>query len=261
MRQTRSAFRDAIRLALLTLVLPVIGAGESSAQVGPAPAKKAFVGVSVGAQPRRQSLTMRSTAEGLYGEGATFDGTQSIGNGPIFDVAGGYRVWENFFVGVGYSSFSKKGDSSVTARIPNPLFFDQFKTVTQAVSDLEHKEQNVYLQGMWFFDVSEKIDVAVQGGVAFVSVTQARFTAFGVPSGTQDLSFKVGSESQRTTGGTVGFDGTYLVRRNIGVGLFMRYVAASVAFPAVGDEKAGFVALNDVKAGGFHVGVGIRYRF
>jgi hypothetical protein len=236
-------------VAFLAL-LPVLAAVEVSAQVSPAPAKKGFIGVSFGAQPRRQTI-QTTTSLGVYQETATFDTSQPIGNGAIIDVTGGYRVWENLYVGVGFSSFSKNSDSTVTARIPSPLFFDSFKTTDFTQPNLEHKERNVYVQGMYFFDVTEKVDVAIYGGAAFIGVTQSFFGAYGVEPGTQNLTYRVDNQSVRTTGGTVGVEGTYLVRRNIGVALFARYVSGTVNFPILGD----------VKAGGIHAGVGARYRF
>jgi len=236
-------------VAFLAL-LPVLAAAEVSAQVSPAPAKKAFIGVSFGAQPRRQTIQTTTTL-GVYGETATFDTSHPIGNGPIIDVAGGYRVWGDLYVGAGFSSFSKNSDSTVTARIPSPLFFDSFRTTDFTQPNLEHKERNVYLQGMYFVDVTDKVDVAIYGGAAFIRVTQSFFGAYGVEPGTQTLTYRVDNETASTTGGTVGFEGTYLVRRNIGVALFARYVAGTVNFPILGE----------VKAGGFHVGVGARYRF
>ena len=259
MMQTKRAMRG-IRISLVAAAAATFLAGEAKAQVAPdggsIGASRAFFNIGAGAQPLRQTIEINPcVAEpGLcqkYGETGTITGTQHIGNGPIVDFNGGYRVWRNLSIGVGVSSFSKEGESTVTASIPHPLFFDQFKTSTQTATALEHGERTVYVQALWFIPITDKVDVAVGGGPAFVRITQGFISAFSVPAGTQNLTIATSTQTATATGGIVGVDGTYLITRNIGAGLFVRYLSASTTI-------AGF---GDLKAGGFHAGLGARVRF
>jgi hypothetical protein len=109
----------------------------------------------------------------------------------------------------------------------------------------------VYIEAVYFIPVTDKIDIALSAGPAFVSVKQGYVSGLNVTTGTQDVTFAVGSSSATAKGGTIGFDGTYLFHRNVGVGLWVRYVGATATLDGVGD----------LKAGGFHAGLGARIRF
>ena len=58
---------------------------------------KAFVSVNFGAQAPSQSLTSATTPD-IYDEPASFASTQDVAGGAFFDIAGGYKVWENLAV-------------------------------------------------------------------------------------------------------------------------------------------------------------------
>ena len=160
-------------------------------------------------------------------------------------------MWRNLAVGIGFSSFSRPSDASVTASIPNPLIFDQPLTVTSTQSGLAHSEKGVHLQAVWFVPVTDKIDVALFVGPSFIHVTQGLVSAATIPSGTQNVNLTVGSEEGTAKGVNVGVDGNYLFTRNFGAGIFIRYAGGSVDLPSA----------PDLKVGGFQAGIGARVRF
>ncbi len=76
----------------------------------------------------------------------------------MFDVSlGKKRVWRNFGVGIGYSSFKDDDDAGITARVPHPVVFRQPRTESTTVSGLEHTENVVHLQFMWTIPYRRKI--------------------------------------------------------------------------------------------------------
>ena len=230
--------------------LATMVASEAQAQTKPAPASAGFVNITGGAQPQRRDLGKTDTFT-LYDEKATLSSTQPIANGVFFDVSGGYRVWHGLAVGLGYSSFSTTSTATVVATIPNPLFFDQLKTVNSTATSLEHTERGIHLQAVWFVPVTDKIDVALSAGPSFIQVKQHLVSSVTVPAGTQNVNVVIGSEEGNAKGVNVGFDGTYLITRNVGVGLMIRYAGGSLDLPSA----------PGLSVGGFQAGLGARLRF
>jgi hypothetical protein len=208
------------------------------------------VNITGGAQPQRRELGKTDTFT-LYEEKATLTSSQPIKNGVFFDVSGGYRIGQSFAIGAGFSSFSTTSSASVVATIPNPLFFDQLKTVTSSADGLEHTERGIHLQAVWFVPVTDKIDVALSAGPSFIQVNQHLVSSVTVPTGTQNINVVTGTEEGTAKGVNVGFDGTYLFTRNIGVGLMIRYAGGSVDLPSA----------PGLSVGGFQGGLGARIRF
>ena len=237
------------RILAISTVLLIAARSEARAQTSPAPANLFFVNVNVGAQPSRR-LIEKNQSLPVFGETASISTSQPIRNGAMFDITGGYRVWHGLFVGVGFSSFGRDSDAAVVATIPNPLFFDQPLTVTTTQTALAHTEKGVHLQAVWFIPTIDNIDVSVSIGPSFIHVKQEVVSA-AIPSGTQTLSLTVGSEEGTAKGVTVGVDGNYLFTKNLGAGIFMRYVGGTVDLPSA----------PDLKVGGFQIGLGARVRF
>ncbi len=115
----------------LTMTIMLTGAAQLRAQAPPAPVDVGFIAVHVGAQPRRPTIR---TSDGfsLYDETATVASVHSLLNGPMLDVAGGYRVGRRLLLGAGVSVFRSSGGSAVTASIPDAGFFDRPRSVAAA---------------------------------------------------------------------------------------------------------------------------------
>jgi hypothetical protein len=224
-------------------------AGAQTAQTPPAPPSLGFVSVNVGVQGPSHSIDQDQSLP-LYGETATVRTSQDLGSGALFDISGGYRAWRNVTAAIGFSNFSKSGDATGTASIPDPIFTNQPATVSVTQSDLAHRERAVHLQAMWFFPVTNEFDVSLALGPSIFNVRQ-EFISVSVPAGTKTAVANVGSESKTAVGVNFQVDGTYLVTRTMGAGVFIRYAG----------RKVDLASVPDLHVGGFHIGGGFRMRF
>jgi hypothetical protein len=235
-------------LVLMTC-LALAGASNVSAQVQPAFGTQRFVSVNVGAQPARTNLNTGATFP-IHDETGSFSARHGVKNGPFVEASAGVNVWRQLSVGVGYSAFSSNSNASVTATIPDPLFYDHPGTSTQ-VALLARRERGVHLMVGWLMPVTDKIDVTLSVGPSFILVRQQIVSSVTVPVGTQTFSTNVSAETGTVKGVNVGFDGTYMFSPTFGAGLLIRYAGGTVDLPSV----------EGVKAGGFQAGIGARLRF
>jgi len=236
-------------VGLLT-ALTLGNAHAVTAQVQPAPLERGFLNINGGTQPATRSFVAESSFP-IYQETARISAAGHVGNGPIFDINGGWNVGHDVSVGIGFTSFSDKDASAVTAVIPHPLVVNFPRTVEATVEDLKHSERAVYLQLVYRVPVTAKIDAAFNIGPTFIKAKQELVTTATVPAGTQNATPVVEEQSKRATGVIVGFDGSYMFTPMIGAGLFIRYAGAKVDLDSV----------PDLKVGGFQAGLGARVRF
>jgi hypothetical protein len=237
------------------IIAGIIAAGASdasaqTAQLPPAPANMGFVNVNIGAQPASRTVDVNQSFA-LYSETATLTTSQKIGSGALFDVSGGYRVWRNVSAAIGFSSFGNRSDSVGSARVPHPLIFNQAVTVDITQPDLSHRERTVHFQASWLFPVTNEFDVTLALGPSIFNLKQELVNSVTVTPGTQNATPSVASESETALGLNFQVDGNYLVRRNLGAGVFIRYASRKVDLPSV----------PDVRVGGFQLGGGARFRF
>src|SRR5947208_10613547 len=92
---------------VLGAVAVLLAAGsEAFAQSVTAP--MAFINFNVAAQPNRRDLT--STVNfSKYDEPASLTSVQRVGNGPYYEVGGGYRIWHELTAGAAFSYFKSSG--------------------------------------------------------------------------------------------------------------------------------------------------------
>ena len=234
---------------LVMAMLMAAGAANASAQTQPPPANLGFLNVNFGAQPGSHDVGTNQSFP-LYGETATFTTVQENGSGALFDITGGYKIRPSFGAAVGFSNFSNTSDAAVATSIPDPLIFDRPRAATATVPDLEHSERGIHLQAVWFVPVTDKIDVALSAGPSFFMVRQD-VVSMSVTPGTQTTNFSTPTEKKTGIGANIGVDGTYLITRNFGAGVFLRFAGAKVDLPSV----------EGLGVGGFQAGGGVRVRF
>jgi hypothetical protein len=236
----------------------ILAASGASAQ-GPAPYEFGYGHLNFGIQASSHDLTQNSGFP-IYDETARVQTSSDIGSTAMFDVGGGVRVWRQLYGGLSFSRGTNTNDGTITASIPHPSNFDEFRTATATAPDLRHTEQAIHLHAMWRFPITTKFDVSVGIGPSFYSVKQDLVTAIGVTeignptTGVSISSVSVERRSDSTVGYNLSADGTYLLTRRFGVGAFMRFTGASAELE-VGNDTV------DVDAGGFQIGVGGRVRF
>ena len=154
--------------SLMTLGALVLVAPLASAQ-GPAPLERGYGHVNLGVQATSHDLE-QDTVFVIYDEPGRIQVNGSGGGGVLFDIGGGWRVWQRLYAGLSFTSGSNTEDAALNATVPHPSNFDEFRTVTGTTPGLKHSEQAVHLQAMWRYPVTTKFDVLVGGGPTFFSV-------------------------------------------------------------------------------------------
>jgi hypothetical protein len=213
---------------------------------------KASASINFGGQAPSHTLSAESTPD-IYGEPASIRSSSDVGGGFFFDIAGGYKVWSNLVVGIGYSRVASTNDLSVNADIPDPLMTDSLRPVSTTIPNGQHSQNALYLTGTWMMPVTDKVDVGFQFGPTIFFVSQ------DLPVNLQNSIQEPGpvfssptldSQSKTTVGIHFGVDGTYLLTPRYGVGVLMRYTWGSADFEG-----------DSVTLGGFQIGAGLRVRF
>ena len=232
-------------MVLVTLVY------ASAARAQTSEPTRVFIDFNVGLQPQSRTIDTTLPSFPLYDETATVTTSQTVGKRAIFDARVGYRLFSQLGVAVGYSTYSRTGPIAATASIPSPLFFNRPATVAAGVSSTKRNDSNVYLLAVWFMPITEHIEVAFSAGPSGTRVRQDFIKSVTVPVGTQTVTPVVGGETGRAWGVNVGVDGIWLVTKNFGGGIFIRYNGSTVDLPSA----------SNLKTGGFQAGLGARVRF
>lgn len=244
----------------LTLGMMLLAGHLAFAQT-PAPAtEKFFVNVNFGGQMADRSLSADSTTR-VYDEDATLSSSQPIGGGMVFDVGGGYRVYNDIFVGVVISRFSNSSAASYTARVPHPFFFNRIRTTTGSKDDLKRNELAVSPHVTWVTTLADKLDLSGSIGVAIFQLKQdltaplcTSGTGTGcstIPANSQDVVVATGSEDGTGVGPFAQVDVIYNLTSWYGIGGYVRYAGAKVDLGSAAD----------LNVGGMQAGGGIRLRF
>ena len=213
---------------------------------------KGFFNVNLGGQAPSQTLSAETTPD-IYGEPASIRSSQDVGGGAFFELAGGYKVWRNLAVGIGYTRVGSSGDLNVDANIPDPLVFDNPRHVTAVVPDAKHTQSAIHLTGTWMMPFTDKVDFGFQFGPTIFMVSQDLPAAFNIQEPTPTITSTSLEKVDKTTVGIhFGVDMTYLITPRYGVGVLARY--------AWGSADIGGAA-ESVTVGGLQIGGGLRIRF
>jgi len=236
------------RISLL-LIGFMLGLGSRAGAQGMSEGK-VFINVNGGAQTQSRSVENTFSLP-VYGQTATVNATATSPSGGFFDLSAGYKVMPSIGIAVGFSTFSGTGTVAGAASVPSPIFFNRPAAVQIPESPAEHKERSVYVLLVGFVPVTDKVDVAPSIGPAFTRVEQSLITAVSIPAGTQNVNPTIQTQSATAKGINVGVDLSYMFIPNVGAGAFMRYISGS----------ADLDSASNLKAAGFQVGVGGRFRF
>lgn len=236
--------------------LAVLVCGFTFATATPALAQvqwtdKAFAGISAGIQIGTSGVTSSQTFE-LYGEEASLLSQQDVKGGLFLDGQFGYKVWNNVALGVGVTFTQAKADAAITGSIPDPIFFSSPRAATATVADLTHREIWVAALATWVMPVTDKIDVFISGGPAFVQVQQELPSSATISEPGPSIG-EVGLTSFSKSG--IGFvaaaDMRYMITPRFGLGALAKFSASKV------DISEG----TTMDVGGFQLGAGIRMKF
>ena len=115
--------------------------GDASTTAAQTPFEgRLFVSVNGGAQTQSRTLSNSGNLS-VFNQNASWTTSQSIPNGPLFDVSGGYKVWRDFGLALGYTHFSQTGTLVGSATIPSPISFTQPPTQV-AISEADAKRSD-----------------------------------------------------------------------------------------------------------------------
>jgi len=213
---------------------------------------KGVVSVNGGVQTGSDTFRTATTYE-LYDEAGTLSSSQKIGSSGFFDVSAGYKVWRNLVLAVGYSRAESSGDAVINATVPDPLFFDQLRSVTATLSSAKHTENAIHISGVWMVPVTDKIEVGISAGPSVFMLKQDVPDSLSVSEPGPSVQSVGSSRVSKTTGGfNAGLDVTYLLTQKVGAGLLARYTWGSAK---LGDSA------DSLTVGGFQLGGGLRLRF
>lgn len=212
---------------------------------------RGFLNVSAGVKTGAKQVET-TLAFPLYDETATIGTTREVPDGLLWDVTGGYRVWKNLAIGVSVAGRTANGDGTTVASIPNPVFYDQPRSVSGTIADMKHRELWGSLLAVWVFPVTSRLEIMAMAGPTVVRVEHELAGGVTVAEATTPV-VKVALEtvSKSVWGFTAGVDGRYMITSRFGLGAFARYSGA----------KVNLTPTTTLDVGGLQMGGGLRVRF
>jgi len=200
----------------------------------------------------------------IYDEAAKVDVSQSYENGPLVDVGGSYMLFGKWGVGVAYNHTSGDGDATIAAQIPDPKVFDNPRAVSLSASGLKPNEDAVHVDVLYRFAATPKIDVTLSAGPTFFAMKQEFVTEFAVtetspppgPYVNPTVTPTITGVKKSPVGFNIGADVTYMLTHSMGVGMLLRFAHANPSLDVPNTPTP-----IEVRAGGFQIGGGFRYRF
>jgi Outer membrane protein beta-barrel domain len=247
------------RVVAAAIVLLLCSARSVFAQGADWP-ERVWIGVNGGMQtaPSRVSDTFSVQQ---FVEAEQIDVRFPAKAGPLVSVNGGYRLWRRLGAGVGVTHVTTRGTASITAQIPHPFFFNQFRQV-QGTSELSHTESSVDAFAAYLLPLSDRLRLIVSGGPSAVSVNQVMVTGVQVsqdyPYDTASFASATMSTSKKTVAGVNGgADVFWMFSQHLAAGALVHATHARVNT----SRGAGTPANVQVTAGGVQAGAGIRFLF
>lgn len=212
---------------------------------------RGFLNASAGLKTGAKDVAT-TLAYPLYDETATVETTREVGDGLLWDVTGGYRVWKNMAIGVSVAGRTANGDGATVASIPHPVFYDQPRTVTGAIAGMKHSELWGSLLAVWVFPVTPQFEVMAMAGPTVVQVKHELASTVTVAEATTpQVTIGLETVSKSVWGYTAGLDARYMFSKRLGLGAFARYSGA----------KVNLTSTTKLDVGGLQVGGGLRLRF
>jgi len=212
---------------------------------------RGFVNVSAGVKTGAKDVAT-TLAFPLYDETTTIATTRQVASGLLWDVTAGYRVWKNLAIGVSVAGRTANGDGTTVASIPNPVFYDQPRTVSGAIAGMKHRELWGSLLAVWVFPVTSQLEIMAMAGPTVVSVQHELPSGVTVAeAATPTVTVALETVSKSVWGYTAGVDARYMVTSRFGLGAFARYSGA----------KVNLTPTTKLDVGGLQVGGGLRVRF
>ena len=233
--------------AIAAAVLFTAAAAPAFAQTSATADRPFFLDVSAGIGGKPSALTT-STTFSVFGEDGSAVTQVAPGVSALADLRVGYHVTPRVAVAAAFSGSQSSVAGATTASVPSAIRFSSPTIVSLTAADSKRRELGVHLQAIYARPLTSSVILTVAGGPSIVHLQQ------GVPTvtiaGTTPTVAPV-NESGNGFGGNVGADVSTFFSDRYGLGVFVRYVAASVDLPSA----------SGVKTGGVQAGAGVRLRF
>jgi hypothetical protein len=210
-------------------------------------------GFQLGTQSFGQTISLDQ-----YQETATITGDYGAGTAPGADLGVQWNAFKHVGFSVAGTIYSRDLDVTYDASFPNPLFFDKPRSATGTVSGTQ-KETAVHANVV-AFGRSGAVDLSAWAGVSFFKVEadllQNVLYSQSYPYDTVTVtSAPTAKASDSPVGFNLGASADWRFARRVGVGLQARYARATAKFAVPNAPTA------EVHAGGFQVGLGLRFYF
>ncbi len=239
-----------IKAGVLAVLASLIYTSTAAAQMQWT--NQGVLSVNGGVQTGSGTFDTASTYD-LYDETGTLSSSQKIGTSGFFDVSAGYKVWRNLVLAVGYSRAASSADVTVNATVPDPLVFDQLRSVSATLPGAKHTENAIHISGIWMVPVTDKVELGITAGPTVFMLKQDVPDSLTVSEPGPTVQSVASSQVSKTTGGFhAGLDVTYLLTPKLGAGLLARYTWGSAKVGSTTDS---------LTLGGFQLGGGLRVRF
>lgn len=211
-----------------------------------------FINISGGVQAGSSTSTL-DLAPVVYDEPASLTVRRKVDGRGLFDLSAGRPISGNFGVAVSFSARSSKDNGDVSASVPDPIFFDRPRDVSDSISDMKHSERWLGIHAAWFLVVGEKLDLILLAGPAIAMVDHEVPTGLTVTEtgATPTVTTTVETRGKSFAGYQIGADLRYMITDMVGVGGFARYSGA----------KGKILGDSELELGGFQIGAGLRLKF
>lgn len=235
---------------------------DVSAQIGQPWIDRGYLNLSVGFESGSDTLNDDTTFP-LFQETGTKAVAASVDSGSMIDFAAGSRVWRNVSVGLAFHRGASNGEATITALVPNPIFFNEHRRVEFSATELDRTERAFHIQIGYMLPINENLDVHVFAGPSFFRVSQevvsdVSFAETGFPFTTVNPTAVVTERTDSAAGGNIGVDVSYKLYETpdvkLGAGMFIRYSGATATIQYLANDV-------DTDLGGFQIGLGGRVRF
>ena len=246
------------RRALAAFILLVAGAAPAAAQTSPG---RLWVGVSGGVQGTSNGFAdaFDVTSQFADPEPATGTADYPVKTGALVDGRVHVRLWKGLAAGVAFTHYAHRGDASITARVPHPFQFNQFRTVEGSTST-RRGENGTHVQVAYMVPIGERLRLTGFAGPSWLSVEQTFVTDVQY---SQTFPFDTAAFSSATTrrssaraaGFNAGADVAWMFTRRVGVGGLVQYSAAQIKEDVAANRTI------TVDAGGIQTAVGVRLIF
>jgi hypothetical protein len=162
------------------------------------------------------------------------------------------------------SVLRRSTDAAVTLNVPSLISGNAPLSLDGLVSDLERRDIGIHLQGLYAFGLGGSSRVTLSGGPSIFNLSQdlVRSIEFDTLPGLTTLKFDqafVTHAAKTVLGFNVGADLTWNFATHMGVGTIARYSRADVTLDP--GSASGVNRSVMLRAGGVHVGAGLRFGF